>query len=164
MCLIDGRASHRRVPHRRVSHGRAPHCVYLTGVYVMAMHHIGMHLMGVYLNAAFGGRWCCISHFGIKWQLGTLCLYWPSRRQIRCPIFYSDTEILRSLGTKVVQYPPISQEITFGGRSFPTQRTCSRWSQLKKKAPILNFLLPSDNVPNHPSHRLQHSNAANRPW
>jgi hypothetical protein len=30
---------------------------------------MGVHLTGVYLNAAFGGRWCCISHCGGKWQL-----------------------------------------------------------------------------------------------
>jgi hypothetical protein len=55
--------------------------VYLIDVHVMGMHHISMHLMGVYImgvylkggypNATFGGRWCCISHFGAKWQLGT---------------------------------------------------------------------------------------------
>jgi hypothetical protein len=46
-----------------VHHGRASYGAYL----------IGVHLTGVYLNAAFGGRWCFISHFGAKWQLGTLC-------------------------------------------------------------------------------------------
>jgi hypothetical protein len=73
--------------------GVYPIGVYLTGVYVMGMHLIGMHLIGVYimgvhlmrvshrrasqgvyLNAAFGSRWCCISHFGAKWQFGTLSL------------------------------------------------------------------------------------------
>jgi hypothetical protein len=65
--LRYGHAPHWYASHRRVHHGRASYGAYL----------IGVHLTGVYLNAAFGGRWCCISHFGAKWQLGTLCPYCP---------------------------------------------------------------------------------------
>jgi hypothetical protein len=48
--------------------------VYLTGVHLTSVHLMGgrltgVHLTGVYLNAAFGGRWCFISHFDAKWHL-----------------------------------------------------------------------------------------------
>jgi hypothetical protein len=61
------RAPHWHASHRRVHHGRASYGAYF----------IGVRLAGVYLNAAFGGHRCCISHFGAKWQLGTLCPYCP---------------------------------------------------------------------------------------
>jgi hypothetical protein len=48
-----------RVPHGRVRYGMHYIGTHLMGVYVMDVHPTG-----VYLNAAFGGRWCCISHFG----------------------------------------------------------------------------------------------------
>jgi hypothetical protein len=67
--LMD--ASHRRVPHRRTFHGRAR---YGHAPHWHASHRRVHHgcvscsacLIGVYLNAAFDGRWCCISHFDAK--------------------------------------------------------------------------------------------------